>query len=190
MGFIDAHDWRNRQQSRPLGVMRTKGALSVVARYGIIAALLSVLGTPQLGLAGDVTGQAATYPVGSQSYDIAPGPASTADMAFTPVPGLDLIKVGSRGPATASFSASISGAPVDIRVIRDARALFPAAVHVDPATGTIPFSYSFVAGRSVRSECHTFRVEWRSPLGQQATMEKGSLIVDFDGVRVSGGCAL
>jgi hypothetical protein len=122
MGFIDAHDWRNRQQSRPLGVMRTKGALSVVARYGIIAALLSVLGTPQLGLAGDVTGQAATYPVGSQSYDIAPGPASTADMAFTPVPGLDLIKVGSRGPATASFSASLSGAPVDIRVIRDARA--------------------------------------------------------------------
>ena len=162
----------------------------VVTRAVIALCVLAVVAIPGLGFAGTVTGQASTYPVGAQSYNIARGPVSTSDTAFAPVPGLDLIKVGSRGPATASFSASLSGSPVEVRIVRDDRPLFPGPVQVEPAAGGEPFSYGFVAGRSVRARCHTFAVEWRSPMGTTTTMEDAALIVDFDGVRVTGGCAL
>jgi hypothetical protein len=162
----------------------------VAMRAGVSLLFLTAVAVPAFAAAGGVTGAAAAYPVGSESYDVAPGPATTSTTTFSPLPGLDLIHIGSNGPATATFSATLSGADVDIRVLRDGRPLFPRTIHIGASVSGASVSYRFVAGRFVPGGCHRFAVQWRSPQGQPVTMQRGSLVVDYHGVHVTGGCGL
>jgi hypothetical protein len=115
--------------------------------------------------------------------------ATTSSTNWRNVPKLALTRC-TLDQVTASVSVTVSGGPVQFRVIIDAvpeAPMQPGAARFVP-DGTESFSYDFV-GRTAPFEAddtHSFRVQWRSPTGATVKLERGVLNLLFE--RGTQGC--
>jgi hypothetical protein len=108
--------------------------------------------------------------------------ATTSSKNWRNVPRLVLVRC-TLHQVTASVSVTVSGAPVEFRVIIDGvpeAPMKPGPARFVPS-GTESFSYDFV-GRTAPFEAddsHAFNVQWRSPTGGNVTLRRGVLNLLF-----------
>lgn len=108
--------------------------------------------------------------------------ASTSSTAWRRVPGLRNLAVCVADGLSATVSAELRGAPVEVRVHRDGLPtglLRPGKVRFQPFGGSNTFSFTFVGG--AQNGIQLIDVEWRSPTGNPVTLSKGVLNVQFEG---------
>lgn len=165
------------RRSSPMVWLVAATAVSVVAAAPVVVGALAADG-----------GSTWQYPVRAEAVNVVPGPVSTTSTTFTGVPNLDLLDVASRGPASITFSAKVSGGPVIVRVLRDGRPTYPGGVRLAGSADPTGASYTFVAGRFVKAGCHDFAVEWRSPTGAPVTISGASIVVDHRPARTDERC--
>jgi hypothetical protein len=92
---------------------------------------------------------------------------------------LEGFDVRSAGLLTATVSANISGAPVQIRLLDREKVEHPASAAFAPSTDNTAFSFTF-AGTGAKKACgHLLRLQWRSDTGKPATLTNGDLIVTY-----------
>ena len=145
------------------------GLLAVMASVPVVAGALTEPETVVRGLAP--TRRAVAF------RDVA---VTTAETRFRKVPGFELLVQG-RGVATARFSGDFSGGPVEVRVLRRPRTeLRPGVAHFAPSGEAESFSYDFVDARGRTGiECRRYFVSWRSPTGEEVTLNHATLTVDY-----------
>jgi hypothetical protein len=108
--------------------------------------------------------------------------ASTSSTDWRNVPRLKLSRC-TRNQVTAMLSVTLSGAPVQFRAIIDGvpeAPMQPGTARFDPQ-GTESFAYNFVGPTAPfeADDTHSFAVQWRSPTGNQVTMQRGALNLLF-----------
>lgn len=143
-----------------------------------LAVFASVPTVALLAAQGD--GAEGQFKASKSAFAYRSAPFATTDTEFQPVPGLDDLEILGRDAATATFSGDFAGAPVEVRVVHVGRGpLEPGVASFAPGADGTSSSFDFVmpGGRGVA--CRTFAVEWRSPTGAQATLNHGTLIVDY-----------
>jgi hypothetical protein len=86
--------------------------------------------------------------------------------------------ISAKGIVTATISAQISGGRAGVRMTMSNRVLHPGAVEFDPATGTSSFSFSFT-GNLPHKRCWDPTIQFRSLDGDEVTLDKVDLIVDY-----------
>jgi len=118
-------------------------------------------------------------------------PTSTSSMTFTKVPGLK-DSPSSIFPMAVEVSAQISGAPVEFRVrstnVGDQTFTSkPGRVRFVPDAAGDAFSFQWVE-RGNRAAVHAIDLvlEWRSPTGNQVTLDGGDMTVAYQ--TESGAC--
>jgi hypothetical protein len=115
--------------------------------------------------------------------------ATTSSTNWRNVPRLSLTRC-TLNQVTAMVSVTVSGAPVQFRVVIDGvpeAPMRPGAARFVP-DGTESFSYDFV-GRTAPFEAddtHSFAVQWRSPSGRAVRLHRGVLNLLFQ--RGTQGC--
>jgi hypothetical protein len=79
-----------------------------------------------------------------------------------------------QGPVTLVVSLVIEGSG-EVRIRRDAsEVVHPDAVPIDPSrSGAVSFTFGGPGTR--KFSCDTYKVEWRTPTGEQLTVRKGSV---------------
>ncbi|MEA2486317.1 MAG: hypothetical protein QOD46_1428 [Actinomycetota bacterium] len=105
------------------------------------------------------------------------GKVSTSTTSWRRAPGLAL-NVCSKKEVSATLSVTLTGAPVQFRVLADAvPAVSPHKVYFDPTRRQRSFSFTFLSSSSTfeGSDAHNFTVQWRSPTGKKATLHAGTL---------------
>ena len=128
----------------------------------------SAAGTPLTRADGRINWQAGA------SID---GPVTTSSDAFTSLEGMEL-HVERKGPVTVVVSLDIEGAG-EVRLRRDnSVTVDPAPVSIDSARGGA-MSFTFVDSGTRRFSCDGYKVEWRSPSGEELTLRKGSISAYF-----------
>jgi hypothetical protein len=109
--------------------------------------------------------------------------ATTTSTTFRPLPGLHGLNVCALHQVSATLSVVLHGAPAAFQVRVDGGpTMAPGAVRFAPV-GKHDFS-SFTFLRSVgpfeANDHHVFDVEWRSPTGAPATLDRGTLNLLFE----------
>jgi hypothetical protein len=111
-------------------------------------------------------------------------PVSTSSMTFTKVPGLT-DSPASIEAMTVSVSAQVSGAPVEFRVrstnVGDQTVTSkPGRVRFVPDAAGDAFSFQWIE-RGNRAAVHVIDLvlEWRSPSGNQVTLDRGDMAIDY-----------
>lgn len=160
--------------------MRTRRILSLAAAV----ALVMVTGAAALHASVD---QRRSHPLDRQNVGHVLGEWHTSSTDWRSIGGWsfsDGMVIDARGAIAATLSVTVSGAPVDYRVVMElpekgyaTRLMRPTSAHFDPQGGTGSFSYTFVVG--VGSGRYTINLLWRSPTGVEATMTDGSLVVQY-----------
>jgi hypothetical protein len=105
------------------------------------------------------------------------GKVSTSTTSWRRAPGLAL-NVCSKKEVSATLSVTVTGGPVQFRVLADAvPAIAPHKVFFDPTRRQRSFSFTFLSSTSTfeGSDAHNFAVQWRSPTGDRATLHAGTL---------------
>lgn len=150
----------------------------------LLVALTLLAGAAAYAASGTIT---ATYHrVNGQGIDVSKEPTSTSGSSWTAIDGTTFLKVPSRGEATVTVNVTLSGAPVQLRVVRDGgRLLSPSFVTVDPATQA-HFSFTFVQQASLGSGCHSYWVEWKPANGGTVSSDFISEVVSYDTVKGIG----
>ena len=140
------------------------------------------------GAAGGIAATLATVSATSAGYAEAErlsfvwttSPHDTSDTGWQDVGGLNNLYLCARNAFSAQVSVTVSGAPVDVRVlVDDTKPIRPGAVHFDPSAGTTSFSYTF-AWAFFPAGGHGLDVQWRSPTGQPAHLSKGTIVATFE----------
>jgi hypothetical protein len=107
-------------------------------------------------------------------------PDVTSTSAFWPVPGLSSFDICALGKLTVTLSVELNGGPAGFRVKVDGLVMQPGAVRFVPAGQRDSFSFTFVGKvDSSRNENHYIKVQWRSPTGQVALLERGTLELEY-----------
>jgi hypothetical protein len=110
------------------------------------------------------------------------GKVATSSTIFRPIVGLSRLRVCSMNLITATLSVELDGAPAGFRIRGDGRWLMePGAVRFIPAAAHDSFSFTFTRHlKSLnKSDRNTFNVEWRSPLGLNTRLERGTLVLQY-----------
>jgi hypothetical protein len=144
-------------------------------RIGIVAAVTAVIvATPLVVLAARTTMRSR---VDHQKGVVHHGRISTSSMSWRSAPGLRL-NVCSIKEVSATLSVSVTGAPVQFRLLIDAvPAVAPDRVFFDPTRWQRSFSFTFLSGSSTfeGSDAHSFTAQWRSPTGRRTTLHGATL---------------
>ena len=152
----------------------------------IVGALALVVAIPAVALAasgvlgGALERQAAKWTTTS---------VTTASTEWRNIPRLSLTRCTVH-QVTATLSVTVSGGPVQFRVITDSvpeAPMQPGAARFVP-NGAESFSFGF-AGRTAAFEAddtHRFDVQWRSPTGAPVVLRRGALNLLFE--RGNQGC--
>ena len=108
---------------------------------------------------------------------------STSSRQWRTIPRLSFISSASgshtlcvRRELSVSLSVTMRGAPAVFRVVLDGGAILaPGPARFVPASGAQTFAATFVgrAGTFEGSDGHALEVQWRSPTGDVATLERG-----------------
>lgn len=85
-----------------------------------------------------------------------------------------------RGRMVINLSATVEGGPVDFRVTKSRRVLFPGAVHIDPQRNSTSFSYTFIARGSKDGSCHYIDPEWRAAGGSAVTLTNLVMTITYN----------
>lgn len=138
-------------------------------------------------LAGSAAALAANGSVSSQ-LDLQAGKAvsqaaSTSSASFANLPGLAGLPVCAIGQVTVTVSVETDGArPVGLRVlVDDGATVQPGPVRLVPAGQHDSESFTFVAsvGTFEANDNHVLDVQWRSPAGGTVTLERGSVVAQY-----------
>jgi hypothetical protein len=148
-------------------------------RFGIVAALtVVVVSVPLVVLA-------ARSPLRSrvdhQRGVARRGPVSSSSRSWRTAPGLHL-NVCSKKEVSATLSVTVTGAPVQFRLLADAvPAVAPGRVFFNPTRRQRSFSFTFLTstGTFEGSDGHNFTTQWRSPSGRKATLHGATLNLVF-----------
>jgi hypothetical protein len=96
----------------------------------------------------------------------------------------DSMTIHTKGDIAATLSVTVTGAPMEFRLTLEdvqhgwaLRMMKPDAAVFDPGTGTTSGSFTWVA--AVGAGTYTVDVQLRSPSGAPATLEYGSLVVQY-----------
>ena len=122
------------------------------------------------------------------------GQASTSSKAWRDAPGLRL-NVCSIREVSATLSVTVSGAPVQFRILSDdAPIVSPGRVYFNPTHRQRSFSFTFLTSSSTfeGSDSHHFSAQWRSPTGRRVDLRGGTLNVVYQrggGSSPTGACA-
>ena len=84
---------------------------------------------------------------------------------------------------TATLSVELNGAPASFRIREDGGPIIaPGAVRFVPAGAHDSFSFTFLANAAPfeANDNHGFGVEWRSATGQQTTLERATLNLQYE----------
>ena len=99
----------------------------------------------------------------------------------------DSMHVDARAGIAATLSVTVTGAPAEFHMFLEDvandwadRPMRPSSMIVDPGSGTVSSSFTFVAG--VRPSNFTVNIMWRSPTGAQTTLTGGTLVVQYGSV--------
>ena len=102
----------------------------------------------------------------------------TSSTEFSRADGLSK-RIVARGPITATFSGDFSGAPVELRVSSGGEAFAPGAARFEPLGDLRSFSYVFGTAGQRRGGCVRVAVNWRSPTGEQVTLDQAALALTY-----------
>jgi hypothetical protein len=160
--------------------MRTRRVLSLT----VVSVLVILAGTTALHAAID---QYRSRPLDRQNVGHIVGPRKTQSTDWAQIGGWsfsDGMVIQARGAIAATLSVTVSGAPVDFRIVMELpqkhyaqRLMKPAFANFDPQGGTASFSFTYVA--AVAPGPYTINLLWRSPTGVETTLTGGSLVVQY-----------
>ncbi len=107
---------------------------------------------------------------------------TTASTTFQPIPSLSGLNICALNQVTASLSVELNGPPAGFQIRVDGDGLMPpGAVRFVPAGAHDSFSFTFVRGVNPfeNNDHHVFDVEWRSPTGATATLERATFNLQY-----------
>jgi hypothetical protein len=107
---------------------------------------------------------------------------TTASAGFHRLDGLGPLTACETNLATATLSVELSGAPAGFRIKVDGgRLMRPGAIRFVPVGTHDSFSFTFTArlGASRQNNRRTFIVEWRSPTRTATTLERATLLLQY-----------
>jgi hypothetical protein len=105
-----------------------------------------------------------------------------SNTSFTPVVSLSHLRICTLNQLTATLSVELNGSPAGFRILMDRRiVMHPGRVRFDPAGVHDSFSFTFETEvKSFRGkDLHAISVEWRSPFGQPVTLERGTIVLNY-----------
>jgi len=108
--------------------------------------------------------------------------ATTSRKTFTPIPGLSGLNICALNQVTAALSVELNGAPAGFQIhVDDGPIMQPGKIRFVPAGAHDSFSFDFVmsVGPFENNDHHVFDVEWRSPTGSPAVLERGTLNLQY-----------
>jgi hypothetical protein len=108
---------------------------------------------------------------GWQSIDESPGPSPS--VGFT---------VNSTGLITLTVSATLSGAPVEIRWLDNGTVKAPSYVSFTPTGDRSGFSYTFADSGLAKTCGHTLVLQWRSPSKRMVSLSQGDAVINYEAV--------
>lgn len=151
---------------------RTLALVTVLAAVATVPAIAALRSLPDAGVRG--------FRPERRTVAYRTAPVTTNETRFRRIPHLEVLTQG-RGVVTARFSGDLSGAPVEIRVLRlRNHALLPGVAHFAPTGEAASFSYDFIDPRRAGEiECRRYAVSWRSPTGAEVTLNHATLTVDY-----------
>ncbi len=109
--------------------------------------------------------------------------ATTSSTTFKTIPALSGLNICALNQVTATLSVELNGAPAGFQIRVDGDGLIqPGTVRFDPAGPHDSFSFTFVMSASPfeNNDHHAFNVEWRSPTGRTTTLDRGTLILQYE----------
>lgn len=123
--------------------------------------------------------------VNRQSMEWITAPLSTSSQDFQDlgdpnISGDEGITVVNRGPATITFTGDFSGAPVELRAMKNDQVAQPGVATFDPTTGTTTATFTFFAPAGNRVGCRTYAIHWRSANGKTVTLNHGGFAVTYN----------
>jgi hypothetical protein len=108
--------------------------------------------------------------------------ATTSSTTFTRIPGLSGLNICALNQVTAALSVELSGAPASFQIHVDGGPIMPPGkIRFVPAGPHDSFSFDFVMSVSPfeNNDHHAFDVEWRSPTGKPAVLERGTFNLQY-----------
>jgi hypothetical protein len=144
-------------------------------RIGVVAVVTTALvAVPLVVLAAR---DSMSSRVDHQKGVVRSGRASTSSTSWRDAPGLRL-NVCSKKEVSATLSVTVTGAPVQFRILADdVPTVSPGKVYFDPTHKQRSFSYTFLAFSSTfeGSDAHSFKAQWRSSTGDRANLHGATL---------------
>ena len=139
-------------------------------RFGVVAVLSAILvAVPLVVLAAR---NSISSRVDHQKGVVRTGRASTSSTSWRNAPDLRL-NVCSKKEVSATLSVTVTGAPVQFRILADETPVVsPTRVFFNPTHRQRSFSFTFLTSLSTfeGSDAHSFNAQWRSPTGGRATL--------------------
>lgn len=145
----------------------------------VAGALAIAVGVPT-GVLAATGGNASALDLQASKWTTTTQQATTT--TWRSVTGLGLT-VCALGQVTATLSVEVNGAPASFRIREDGGPIIaPGAVRFVPAGDHDSFSFTFLANAAPfeANDNHGFGVEWRSATGQQATLERATLNLQYE----------
>lgn len=108
--------------------------------------------------------------------------ATTSSRTFRPIAGLSGLNICALNQVTATLSVGLNGAPAGFQVHVDGGPVMPPGrIRFVPAGTPDSFSFDFVMSVSPfeNNDHHVFDVEWRSPTGRPAVLERGTFNLQY-----------
>jgi hypothetical protein len=101
------------------------------------------------------------------------------DLPTPPGPPSAGFNVRSVGLVTMTVSATLTGAPVQLRALDNGKVTRPSLVSFDPSVTDNAFSFTFADRGRARACGHTLRLQWRSPTHRKVALKQGDVVVNF-----------
>jgi hypothetical protein len=88
--------------------------------------------------------------------------------------------VNSTGLITMTVSATLSGAPVQIRWLDNGTVKSPSFVSFKPTGDRSAFSYTFADTGQAKTCGHTLILQWRSPTKRAVSLQQGDAVINYE----------
>lgn len=144
-------------------------ALALALVLGVCTAVLAASGSANSSL--DL--QASKFTTTTQT---------TSSTTFRAVGGLSGLTICALNQVTADLSVQLTGAPASFRIRQDGGGFIaPGTIRFVPAGPSDSFSFTFIANVTPfeANDNHSFDVEWRSPTGRPATLQLGTINLQY-----------
>jgi hypothetical protein len=89
------------------------------------------------------------------------------------------VNVRSTGLGTVTLSATVAGAPLEIRVLDNQHVMQPGPAHFQPSRSGTSVSYTFTRSGRPMTCGHTLRLQWRSPIGKQVHLGRAHIVITY-----------